>query len=59
MLAATGQPGIDPARVQELEGTVEDMLRNAPRLPIERVIEREFEDLAESVGKQPPRSVRE
>lgn len=52
VLAATGQARIDPKRVGELEKNVEELLRDAPRLPIERVIERTFEDLAESAKKQ-------
>jgi hypothetical protein len=52
MLAQTGQGGIDPTRVDELEGTVEELLRAAPRLPIERTIERVFEDLVESTKRQ-------
>lgn len=56
VLATKGQAGIDPERVRELENTVEEMLRNAPRLPIERVLERELEDLAESARRNRPES---
>ena len=53
VLAARGQGRIDPGRIQELENTVEELLRDAPRLPIERVIERGFEDLVEAAKRQP------
>lgn len=52
VLAARGQARLDPKRVDELEKSVEELLRDAPRLPIERAIERIFEDLAESAKKQ-------
>lgn len=52
VLAARGQGGIDTARVEELEGMVDELLREAPRLPIERVLEREFEDLAELAKRE-------
>jgi hypothetical protein len=53
VLAATGQARIDPARVEELGNFVEEFLRDAPHLPIERVLERVFDDLVESAKSQP------
>jgi len=48
LAAARGQ---DP-RIQELESLAEELLRDAPRLPIERMLERAFEDLVDAAKQE-------
>lgn len=52
VLAATGRGGIDYERAEQLINFGEELLQGAPRRPIERVLERAFEDLVESARKQ-------
>jgi hypothetical protein len=51
MLAIHG--GVDPNRVEEVADIVEsELLRDAPRLPIEKVLERVFDDLADDARRR-------
>jgi hypothetical protein len=53
MLAVERSPAlIDPGKVDELEGFVEELLQDAPRLPIEEVIRGVFEGLIKSAWEQ-------
>jgi hypothetical protein len=47
-LAARGEAHIDRERVLELEKMTEDLLRDAPRLPVERMIEGVFDRMVGS-----------
>ena len=52
VLAESGQARIAPERVNELEKNVEEMLRDAPHLPIEATIEGVFADLVDAAKKK-------
>lgn len=51
MLEASGQVRLDTERMNVIEKSVNDLLKDAPRLPAERVIEGVFDDLVKSTKK--------
>lgn len=49
---ARSAPPLDPKAVEDIEARVEKLLGDVPRLPIEKIIEQNFAELAESAQKQ-------